>query len=102
MKVIDAMIKVSRGEKVSFEILNNDNHIYHSTNGSFLYDETSKQEVYWYIDEDWLNREIKLIEEDKKIERITDKAFLNSPFGELVGGKFNEIIDVLNEMREDK
>lgn len=37
------------------------------------------------------------IEEDKKIERITNEAFLNSPFGELVGGKFNEIIDYINK-----
>ena len=33
MKVIDAMIKISRGEKVRFEILNDENHIYSSTNG---------------------------------------------------------------------
>ena len=34
MKVIDAMIKISRGEKVRFEILNNENNIYSCTNGS--------------------------------------------------------------------
>ena len=48
-----------------------------------------------------INQETReVIEEDKKIERITNEAFLNSPFGELVGGKFNEIIDALNEISE--
>ena len=32
MKVIDAMIKISREEKARFEILKDENHIYRSTN----------------------------------------------------------------------
>ena len=104
MKVIDAMIKISRGEKVRFEILNNENHIYSSTNGSYLYDETSEEDVYWFIDEDWLNREIKLIEEDKKIEKLGKHADVS---GDLVcewsfsekklKDKINEIIDYIME-----
>lgn len=96
MKVIDAMIKVSRGETVSFEILNDENHIYRSTNGSFLYDDTSKQEVYWYIDEDWLNREIKLIEEDKKIEKFEFGEIEDSEHYE-IKQKINKIIDYIME-----
>lgn len=59
----------------------------------------------YYIENNKLDTIVEVIEkqkEDKKIERITNKAFFNSPFGELVGGKFNEIIDAINEMRKDK
>lgn len=114
MKVIDAMIKVSRREKVRFEILDDDNHIYRSTNGSSLYDETSKQEVYyWYIDENWLNREIKLIEEDKKLEKLNEILTTNDlecpiTYNEMKiwkqvikeHNKINELIDYIN--KEDK
>ena len=97
MKVIDAMIKVSRREKVRFEILDDDNHIYRSTNGSSLYDETSKQEVYyWYIDENWLNREIKLIEEDKKLEKLNYEELVGVNLSEAVCNKINELMKGFN------
>lgn len=116
MKVIDAMIKISRGEKVRFEVLNNENHIYSSTNGSYLYDETSEEDVYWFIDEDWLNREIKLIEEDKKIEKIdmfdyfTGYDFDNTSIDlrkhlefnfQTLNNKINEIINYIMEDKHD-
>lgn len=103
MKVIDAMIKISRGEKVRFEILNNENHIYSSTNGSCLYDETSEEDVYWFIGEDWLNREIKLIEEDKKIEKLGKYADVSGDLAcewsfseKKLKDKINEIVDYIN------
>jgi hypothetical protein len=100
MKVIDAMQKITNGEEFRFKILS-ENKTYHVYKDSQIFDEEDEDYVQWFIDYDWLNEEIEIIE-DKKIERITNKAFLNSPFGELVGEKFNEIIDAINGMREDK
>lgn len=109
MKVIDLLNKIANGEEVPKKIkyltsiytLRSNNNYYvensDSTHSNGLY--------YQMIGGSRLNDEVEIIEaeiieEDKKIERITNEAFLNSPFGELVGGKFNEIIDALNEMSE--
>ena len=98
MKVIDIMHKVANKEIFKFRI---DDVNYYVDKSNYICEEDGTK-VEWYIDDEWLNMNAEIIEEDKKIERITNKAFLNSPFGELVGGKFNEIIDAINEMRKDK
>lgn len=69
-----------------------------TTYGTYLVDKEDYFKVKDYLLS--LNDEKEIIKEDKKIERITNEAFLNSPFGELVGGKINEIIDYINKEKK--
>ena len=112
MKVIDLLNKIANGEEVPKEIILNDN--------VFIYDETDDNEVNRYrtmtddflIDEGYLNDEVEVIEEDKKIENIKE---LNSDYCDkqktydflkneeivldilTLKHKINEIIDKINE-----
>ena len=69
------------------------------------------EDVEWRISEDWLNCEVEIIEEDKKIEKIPYQFNLNYIDSKLdsytkeeinntinhIYDKINEIIDKLNE-----
>lgn len=100
MKVIDIMVKVANGEKVRFKIL--DDIEYYCEENQFLHNEYGK-EVEWLIDSDWLNKEVEIIEEDKKIEKLEysiDKdGYLSvNDFREhllQIINKINEIIDYI-------
>ena len=92
MRVIDLLNKIANGEEVRFKL---DGELYHCYKYGNLYDEVAKKEVEWYISEDWLNEEVEIIEEDKKIEKFE--------FGEIedrehyeIKRKINEIIDYIN------
>lgn len=101
MKVIDLLQRIANGEEVPKKIqVYSDIFVFDDSNKVYEHEETRTNLLSIY-NGNILNYEVAIIE-DKKIERITNKAFLNSPFGELVGEKFNEIIDAINEMREDK
>lgn len=106
MKIIDLLNKISNGEEVRFKIDENQYHCYRYSN---LYDEVEKEEVKWYISEDWLNEEVEVIE-DKKIEKFNDYIPIGltgmgadfrkqDVFESLlkIGDKINEIIDVINK-----
>ena len=102
MKIIDLLNRIANGEEVPKKIqvysdifvLDDDNMLYKNEKTG-----TNLLRIYnGYI----LNYEAAIIEEDKKIKKITNKAFLNSPFGSLIGEKIDEIIDAINEMREEK
>lgn len=109
MRIIDAMMKISRGEEVKFKLLDGTDNIYHLIHGCYLYDETNEEDVEWYIDEDWLNREIRIIKEDKEIskdikwylidfqeEEKTKIAEINMNF-KILREKMEEIIDKINK-----
>lgn len=99
IKVIDLLNMIAnRGEVPNYI------HCFNRMNGEELTMLVDKESIIYKLNEGviLLNDEVEVIEEDKKIERITNEAFLNSPFGELVGGKINEIIDYINKNKEEK
>lgn len=111
MKVIDVLNKIANGEEVKFRT-KVDDCIYELTKGAYLYDITSKEETRWWIDEEWLNEEVEIIE-DKKIEKIKiEQDTPNSNFyirdkngtkcymtkhSKIIVDKVNGIIDKLNK-----
>ena len=110
MKVIDLLNKIANGEipkKIMIE-----NMLY--THDGIDYKRESDREylfdVFLETTTEDFNREVEIIEEDKKIEEIDvlqkilseDKIEALTMEVSDIENKLNEIIDVLNEMREDK
>ena len=101
MTVIQLLNKIANGEELRFTIIEAD-ETYKIRKGEILDSETFGDGVQWYIDEKWLNMEVKIIEEDNKIEKLT--------FGDVDGtpranendiiDKINEIIDKINKTEE--
>lgn len=103
MKIIDLLNKIANGEEVRFKI---DGEPYHCYKYANLYDEVEKEEARWYISEDWLNEEVKIIEEDKKIEKLDKQIDITKFANEYkevaqcltnFSNKINEIIDHINK-----
>ena len=102
LRVIDLLNKIANGEEVPKVVKTNDD--------IFYYDETDDNEVMRYknkndipiIDEYYLNDEVEIIEEDKKIEKFD--PCLGGIMGfdsvenifEIYKDKINEIIDRIN------
>ena len=103
MKVIDLLNKIANGEKVPKFIVCEDTY-YLGDNG-FLR-EQGVGETQWYIDKNWLNEEAEIIEEDKKIEKLmyrweeTENGY--EICDEELVNKINEIIDVVNKLKEER
>ena len=98
MKIIDLLNKIANGEEVRFKIDENPYHCYRYSN---LYDEVEKEEVKWYLSEDWLNEEVEVIEEDKKIEKIKVKSNFTHNQKKIVR-KINEIIEEIEKIKDDR
>ncbi len=108
MKVIDMLDRIAKGEEVKFKIIATC-EVLNLTKDMHLFSITHDEPVNWFIDEEWLNYEVEIIEEDKKIEKIgnnnykwnyvydkkTPQAIVDNL--ELVREKINEIIDYLGE-----
>ena len=102
MKVIDLLNKIANGEEVPQEIK--------LDNKYFCYDETDGAEIYRYrttsgdflTDYANLNDEVKIIEEDKKIEKKKEIECLHvcTESNEYLVKKINEIIDAINELNK--
>ena len=107
MKVIDLLNKIANGEEVPKFIVCEDTY-YLGKNG-FLR-EQGVGETQWYIDKTWLNEEVEIIEEDKKIEKLvigkddvawcegnmkTDEEMVDIVLE--IKDKINEIIDYLEK-----
>ena len=103
MKVIDLLNMISKGEEVPKEI---------KYNGCLFAFERQTQDYYCeeygnlfeYLTNEhrtgeFLNEEVEIIEEDNTIKKI-DRTKPFSTFD--VAEKVDEIVDILNEMREDK
>ena len=100
MKIIDLLNKIANGEEVPKKIKTCDDEI-------FYYDETDDNEVARYknkndvpiIDEFYLNDEVEIIEEDKKIEKIGNDYYHKTQpeQNQIFQRKINEIIDYLME-----
>lgn len=121
MKIIDLLVKISKGEEVPKEImfdtdryyLNNNNH-YVRECGDFI----QRLDIEYNL-VGCLNDEVEIIEEEKEIEiskmiineeflfsnshsrnmRREDRRLLDNSFKE-VSNKINELIDVINDMRD--
>ena len=111
MKVIDMLDRVAKGEEVKFKIIETD-EVLNLTKDMHLFSITHNEPVEWFIDEEWLNYKVEIIEEDKKIKKIKDvntdyydkcKTYDCLQNEEIVldiltlKHKINEIIDYLEE-----
>ncbi len=114
MKVIELLTKIANGEEVPNKIIYNGLRYYNVGNKTQAYYENSEADEFSFIraiySEKHLNDEVEVIEEDKKIEEIDvlqkilseDKIEVLTKEVRDIEKKFNEIIKVINEMREDK
>jgi len=117
MKVIDLLNKIANGEELHFYVINNGfkTEYFYEKGKPLRYDDD--EDVEWRISEDWLNCEVEIIEEDKKIEKLEHwvdvKSWVEgndlekgleeqSEFNKNIYYKINEIIDKLNEIERDK
>lgn len=108
MKIIDLLVKISKGEEVPKEImfdtdryyLNNNNH-YVRECGDFI----QRLDIEYNL-VGCLNDEVEVIEEEKEIEKLnldTDELKGKETvraIDYLLEGKINELIDVINDMRD--
>ena len=97
MKIIDAINKINKEEKFRFRLLC-DGDIYKYIGGS-LYNETIGERAEWIIDNEWLNEEIEIIEEEKKIPEKLNKQHFHKKQRQ-IANKINEIIDYLKSKGE--
>jgi hypothetical protein len=126
MKVIDLLIKISNGEEVPNKIKYRDEiWVYDNRNQDYLkqYKDDSDMFGYFFCNLrtlDFINDEVEIIEEkkiEKKIEKIiismddnslpyvTNNKYQKLSYSEvdlLFASKINELIDVINEMRDNE
>lgn len=109
MKIIDLLNKIAKGEEVKpFEIYGEK---YYVNEEGYINDRDGN--VNWLIYDEWLNQEVEIIEEEKEIEKIKideqDRIQarstgnfvykVNQPTKNIIY-KINELIDVINDMRD--
>ena len=106
MKVIDLLNKIANGEEVpkkikyqfkTFEL--SDNEVYLRTDKVKDYDYGWKTLLQYILECD-LNDEVEIIEEDKKIEKISVKT--NNHNVRKVANKINELIKAVNELNKNE
>ncbi len=110
MKIIDLLNKIANREEVPNKIHIKKFQCDFIFNGyTYLSDEKEQQNIYWCLYSEALNYEIEIIEEPKKIEKITVREkTLGFPDGEWTARnmdkafaiKINEIIDEINNLKE--
>ena len=104
IKVIDLLNKIANGEEVpkriridhwcyEFEWVEHDENYYDKHHEIDLMSCLS-------MSEEELNYEVKLLKEDKKIEKLNMGLFNKNDVSYTFGNKINEIIDQLNEMND--
>ena len=117
MKVIDLLNKIANGEEVPKEVEVGLHHFIYENDGEY-YNENDTSDLLFDFDDNYpleqcLNQSVYPItyEEDKKIEKLDRElnsdddtleglvATINGTYEELAY-KINEIIDVLNELKE--
>ena len=109
MKVIDLLNKIANGEELHFYVINNDfkkvAEYFYEKGKPLRYDDG--EVVEWRISEDWLNCEVKIIEDkinkdikwyfiEEQEKEKTKIAQINMNF-KILREKLTEIIDKLNE-----
>ena len=101
MKVIDMLDRIAKGEEVKFKIMETD-EVLNLTKDMHLFSITYNEPIEWFIDEEWLNYEVEIIEEDKKIEKLYEISnigdlMIKYPDNKQLMDKINEIIDYINK-----
>ena len=114
MKIIDLLNKIANGKDIphfrvcEIEYFLNDRRCLREKE-----EDRPSEDTRWFIDEDWLNKEVEIIEEDKKIKKLkpellklreedehweyVDYLRINVHF---LAEKVNEIIDYLMENKQ--
>lgn len=100
MKVIDLINMHARNEKMPKKIKVEDENEVLTYNGcEYTVDGLP---LYEYLDFfDCLNNEVEIIEEDDEIEKISYTDHVGTDLLETVCNKLNEVIDAVNELKED-
>lgn len=97
MKVIDAMQKVANGEIFKFNIKGIDDCTYFVNENHCICDNTDGDLAEWLIDDEWLNREVEIIE-DNKIKKWEYKLLLDADDNfKSLKNKLDEIIEIINK-----
>ena len=103
MKIIDLLNKIANGEEVPKKIKYKNNILYYDDDYTKEYPPT-----FNYYDEkgnnsliegwlcQYINDEVEIIEEDKKIEKLEEYDFTRGEIRDLAD-KINEIIDKINK-----
>lgn len=105
IKVIDLLNKIANGEEVKFNVINKGfkTEYYYEKGKPLRYEDD--EDVEWRISEDWLNCEVEIIEEDKKIEKLWFSLYemerVNEEVLTKIENKINEIIDYLEEKENE-
>lgn len=113
MKVIDLLNKIANGEELPRKFMVDGDTLYIGEDKYIEYE--SGKKIKWLIYPSWLNEEVEIIGENKKIEKIPYHFSLNfvksnltneekEGIDEAINGiydKINEIVDRINEL-EDK
>ena len=99
MRVIDLLQRIANGEELPNKFKFDDDIYYKQSLKCYRCNETGKIFEECFILED-LDKEIEIIEEDKKIEKI-DVNYLQQikkwKRAKVLGNKINEIIDYINK-----
>lgn len=107
MKIIDLLNKMAKGEEVPKKIKYDDDIYIHVDNYCYYCQETNEilsQNIYAEFSR--LNDEVEIIEEEKEIEKLSFCDFaitINenaSNNDRILMDKINELIDVMNDMRD--
>ena len=100
MKVIDLINMHARNEKMPKKIKLEDDEEVLTYNGyKYTVDGIP---LYEYLDFfDCLNDEVEIIDEDDEIEKISYTDHVGTDLLETVCNKLNEVIDAVNELKED-
>lgn len=115
MKIIDLLVKISQGERMPKKI-KYEGYVWEYDKVAKDYYRNDIDEEYIYLFQDlfkketgfFINNEVEIIEEDKKIIRlefeegnIEDKLFL-ARYITHNRAKINELIDEVNKLKEEK
>lgn len=117
IKMIDLLNRIAVNEVIPYRIYYNEN-IYNYDGETQNYYKSLNFTKDWLIGEDitaLLNDEVEIIEEPKKIEKIDEILMINDlipPYGEneykawkniiIQQNKINELIDEINNLKENK
>jgi hypothetical protein len=96
MKVIDLLNKIANGEELPNKFKFDDDIYYKQSSKCYRCNETENIFEECFILED-LDKEIEIIEEDKKIENIGTIYFNETPTEAILHRKIEEIINYINK-----
>ena len=101
MRIIDLLNLIAKGEEVPKKIKYLDNEFEYDDINNFYYDKGYSMYRLMFGEGNCLNDEVIVIEEEKEIEKIKElpiKLFHNKQ--KILANKLNELIDVINDMRD--